>query len=100
MQSPVSYQQNQEAVQSGHEAQQCVEREDQLEPDLTLSNNDYAHIESDFLRFPFVNQEYFTELQPSVPGIEEMTTIDQSGFVSSENHKNIAGSVLHFHNKE
>ena len=89
VQSPVCHQQNQEAVQPGPEAQQYVEGENpgcQLEQDLVLST-DFAHIYSDddFLRFPFVNQEYFTELEPSYPSVlsEEMTTINQSSSVSS-----------------
>ena len=84
----------------------------QLENDAFLPNDVHIHSDLDFLRFPFVNQEYFTELEaaneissdPSVDSAsiisEEITTIINASSVSSGNHKNIVGSVLHFFNKE
>ena len=105
---------------SGDQTRQYVEYEEyqhhqyQLENDLVLPN-DYNHINSDpdFLRFPFVNQEYFTELEANVNSSsasgsvvsdsflsEEMATIDQSSSISLGNHRNIFGSVLHLYNKE
>ena len=116
--NPFSNHQNSETDQSGDQTHQYVAGKNhdpyQLENDLVLPN-DYDHIHSDldFLRFPFVNQEYFTELEANGNSFtptcslmsdgflsEEMATINQSSSSFSGNHRNITGSVLHLYNKE
>ena len=106
-----SHHQSSDTALSGDPAQHYVgeNHQYQLEHDLVLPN-DYAHIHSDldFLRFPFVNQEYFTDLeatneiyshQPVLS--EEITPSHLPNSVSSgNNHTNVLGSVLHFYNQQ
>ena len=93
--NPFSNHQNSETHHSGEQTHQYVEGKNhdpyqqhhqyQLENDLVLPN-DYDHIHSDldFLRFPFVNQEYFTELEANGNSFTPTGSLMSDGFLSEE----------------